>query len=417
MQKSLFRTEALEHQKDALHGEVLIIPSLSHKIITSVLVLWVMAVAVWLFSSGYARQETVTGWLEPPTGVVRVYASNSTGKIKQILVSEGELVTSGQPLVIVNGDRILENGDNLEKLLLDEYESQRLLLSSQIESSISIYDVKLKDVEQQIEASRQDLARLDEQIATVKQRHTILKSRVQNSLKINQDGHISDVEYETQVEQELAVRSEYQSLMRSHVNQLNRIEQLNTQLELMPKEQQDTIAQINSALSDIAQKIAQLHGQKAHVVKATVDGIITNLQVRTGQQASSTLPLMSIVPEDTLLEAKIVVPVRAAGFVQDGQQLTVRYDAFPYQKFGLYSGTIDSISSTIILPNEITALPVAIDEPVYVIKARLNERHITAYGSKLALKSGMTLSADIQLEDRSIIEWLLEPIYSLKGRI
>jgi membrane fusion protein len=417
MQRSLFRTEAVEHQKDALHGEVLIIPSLSHKVITTVLLLWVLAVAAWLFSSSYARQETVTGWLEPPSGIVRVYASNSTGKIKQILVEEGERVTSGQPLVIVNGDRILENGDNLEKLLLDEYESQRALLSRQIESSMSIHSVKLKDIEQQIEASKQDLVRLDEQISTVKQRHDILSSRVQNSLVMNQNGHISDVEYEAKIEQELAVRSEYQSLMRSQVNQINRIEQLDTQLELMPKEQQDIIAQINSALSDIAQKIAQLHGQQAHVVKATVDGVVTNLQVRTGQQASSTVPLMSIVPENAILEAKILVPVRAAGFVRSGQELTVRYDAFPYQKFGLYSGTIDSISSTIILPNEIKSLPVSIDEPVYVIRAQLNEKHIIAYGANLALKSGMTLSADIKLEDRSLVEWLLEPIYSLKGRI
>jgi membrane fusion protein len=417
MQRSLFRTEAVEHQKDALHGEVLIIPSLSHKVITTILLLWVLAVAAWLFSSSYARQETVTGWLEPPSGIVRVYASNSTGKIKQILVEEGERVTSGQPLVIVNGDRILENGDNLEKLLLDEYESQRALLSRQIESSMSIHSVKLKDVEQQIEASKQDLVRLDEQISTVKQRHDILSSRVQNSLVMNQKGHISDVEYEAKIEQELAVRSEYQSLMRSQVNQINRIEQLDTQLELMPKEQQDIIAQINSALSDIAQKIAQLHGQQAHVVKATVDGVVTNLQVRTGQQASSTVPLMSIVPENAILEAKILVPVRAAGFVRSGQELTVRYDAFPYQKFGLYSGTIDSISSTIILPNEIKSLPVSIDEPVYVIRAQLNEKHIIAYGANLALKSGMTLSADIKLEDRSLVEWLLEPIYSLKGRI
>lgn len=417
MESGLFRKQAVEQQKDRLHGEVLILPSFSHTAITGFLLIWVVAILVWLFNSRYARQETVTGWLEPPEGVVRVYAENSTGKIKQILVEEGQVVSKGQPLAIVNGDRVLANGDNLENLLLDEYQQQQNMLTKQLARSITIGKARLKDTRQQITASRYDLERLGEQISTVEKRHEILKARVDNNRSMNAKGHISDVDFEASVEQELAIRSEYQGLLRNQVNQQNRIEQLQTQLEILPQEHEDSLSQIKSNLSDIAQRIAQLHGQRAHIVRATRDGIVTNLQIKQGQQVSMDKPLMSLIPDNAQIEARLLIPVRAAGFVSSGQDLEIRYDAFPYQKFGLYSGQVRSISSSILLPNEINSLPLQIDEPVYLVRAELSDHMVSAYGQSMALKSGMTFSADIKLAERSIFEWILEPIFSLKGRI
>jgi membrane fusion protein len=311
----------------------------------------------------------------------------------------------------------LANGDNLEILLLGEYQQQKKILNKQLLRSAVIFDVRLKDINQQVSASEHDLARLDEQISTVKHRHNILETRVENSWLMNKKGHISDVEYEAAIEQELAVSSELQSLLRGQVNQQSRIEQLQTQLELMPQEHLDSLAKIKSSLSDLAQRIAQLHGQRAHIVKATRDGIVTNLQVKQGQQASTTTPLMLLMPDNAGIEARLLIPVRAAGFVIAGQDLDIRYDAFPYQKFGLYSGQVRSISSSVLLPNEINSMPLRIDEPVYLVRAVLTQKSVTAYGREMALKSGMTFSADIKLADRSIIEWILEPIFGLKGRI
>jgi len=185
----------------------------------------------------------------------------------------------------------------------------------------------------------------------------------------------------------------------------------------MPEEHQDSLAQIKSSLSDLAQRIAQLHGQRAHIVKATRDGIVTNLQIKQGQQASTTTPLMSLVPDNADIEARLLIPVRSAGFVSAGQDLDIRYDAFPYQKFGLYAGQVLSISSSVLLPNEINSLPLQINEPVYLVRAVLTQKAVTAYGREMALKSGMTFSADIKLAERSLVEWILEPILSLKGRI
>uniref|UniRef100_UPI00260BD22E HlyD family efflux transporter periplasmic adaptor subunit n=1 Tax=uncultured Microbulbifer sp. TaxID=348147 RepID=UPI00260BD22E len=170
-------------------------------------------------------------------------------------------------------------------------------------------------------------------------------------------------------------------------------------------------------LSDLAQQIAQLHGQQAYIVKASRAGVVSNLQAAEGQQAQADIPVLSLVPENHVLTAQLLVPVRSAGFLSAGQPLKIRYDAFPYQKFGLYPGAVLEVSDTVLLPDELLRVPVTVREPVFRVTAKLAQPTVNAYGRHFSLKPGMTLSADVQLAERSLLQWLLEPIYSLRGRL
>ncbi|TDF34751.1 HlyD family efflux transporter periplasmic adaptor subunit [Alteromonadaceae bacterium M269] len=417
MSEHLFRSEALEHQKDRLHGEVLLRPSISQSLLVITLVIFVSAVVGWLVTSKYAKKETVSGWLEPNSGIVRVYSNANAGKIKQILVNEGEHVAKDQPLAIINGDRILSNGENLEEKLLREYEKQKHTLERQLSRSEEAYTLRRIDITQQLNASKEDLEQLKKQIETLEKRLTLSSQRSQSFKNMLADGNISKAEFDATLEQELSLQNEKQALQRSEVNQKNRIEQLQNQLLIQPTEYQDEVDTLNRTISDIAQQIAQLHGQRAYIIRASKAGKVTNLQVTEGQQTVANSPLMSIVPSNSVMQAKLLVPVRAAGFIKPNQTLEIRYDAFPYQKFGLYSGQVSSVSDSILLPNEINGLPVQTQEPVYLVNAKLHKDSINAFGQQLSLKSGMTLSADVKLKDRTLLEWLFEPLLSIKGKI
>ncbi len=145
---------------------------------------------------------------------------------------------------------------------------------------------------------------------------------------------------------------------------------------------------------------------------------MNNVQASEGQQTgTANIPLLTIFPSNATLSVQLLVPVRAAGFIEPGQNLAIRYDAFPYQKFGIYAGTIAQVSKTLLLPNELLNTPVPTNQPVYRITAQLAQANVQAYCKDFSLKPGMTLSADISLGDRTLMQWLLEPIYSLKGRI
>ena len=125
--------------------------------------------------------------------------------------------------------------------------------------------------------------------------------------------------------------------------------------------------------------------------------------------------VLAILPENSVYEAVLFVPTHSIGFVESGQQVKIRYNAFPYQRFGLYLGTVADVSDVILAPDDINS-PVTLIEPVYRISVTLKEQSVSAYGKELDLHSGMILEADILLERLSIIDWLLEPIYSVTGK-
>ncbi len=418
MSIELFRTQAIEHKKQRLFGDVLLLPQFSHTLIVGGLLIWITLVLVWLCASTYARKETVAGWLEPPAGIVRLYAETN-GTVQTIYVTEGEFVEEGQPLLLVKTEAQLGSGQQLSTQLLTEYASQQKLLAEELGRTKTIFATRLQDAEQKIMAAQQELNMLERQLATNSERYDLVAAQVQRLTLLKRSGHVSNTEFDSVMQQELSLKSDQQTLLKNKITQRNLIEQLQTQKKLLPDELANAESQLHSRLSDIAQQITQVNGQSTRVLKAARAGMVNNLQAREGQQVNpgNNIPLLTLLPKDELLTAHLLIPVRSAGFIANGQTINIRYDAFPYQKFGLYEGAIETISKTILLPRELLNAPLELAEPVYRITARLNQMNVQAYGKDFPLKPGMTLSADIRLSDRTLIQWLLEPIYSLKGRL
>jgi membrane fusion protein len=119
------------------------------------------------------------------------------------------------------------------------------------------------------------------------------------------------------------------------------------------------------------------------------------------------------MPPNSTLKAELYVPTRAVGFVRAGQPVRVLYDAFPYQSFGTYGGRIETVSQTILTASDVSG-PISLSEPAYRVTARLDRPDVDAYGRRVPLQPGMLLKADIILEKRSLLKWLLDPLLSAR---
>jgi membrane fusion protein len=163
------------------------------------------------------------------------------------------------------------------------------------------------------------------------------------------------------------------------------------------------------------QQKTELLAREEVLLTAPVAGRVTNLMVSRGQQVQGAQVLMQLLPESGFLYAQLLVPTRAFGFIQPGQTTWLRFDAFPYQRFGLYQGEVSQLSKAVLMAQDPDS-PVQIQEPVYQVQVKLHQQFIEAYGEQMPLQAGMLLSADIVLEQRSVLSWLLEPLISLRGR-
>ena len=415
---NLFRSQAVKWQYNRLYGDVLILPRISHMAILGFLLLCMATVIWWLTTSTYARKETITGWLEPPKGVIKIYAGD-TGIIKRVMIKEGEMVLKDQPLFIVSGDHFLENGSQLESRLLDGYKSQQRLLKEQLEFTVNLYQRHRLDVQRKISAIERDITVMDEQLHTLNARYELVKAQAGRQQALHEKGFVSETVIENTVGNELALQNEQQVLIRDKINRRNDVAQLRSELDSLPDQNANKIIQIRARMSEVAQNIAQLYGQSSYIIKAIKQGLVTNLQAQVGQKvyAGSGIPLMTIIPSGTGLSAHLLAPVRSAGFIEPGQEMDIRYDAYPYQKFGLYKGKVISVSDTVLMPNELLNTPLRIQEPVYRITAQLQRLKVRAYGKEFPLKAGMTLSADVRLGERTLLQWMFDPFYSLRGHL
>lgn len=418
MNQPLFRQQAIQHQRRGLQGDVMLSMGLPSLLISGCLLVWCIAMTVWLGTSEYARKETVLGWLEPPQGVLRVY-SNHNGIIKELLVHEGESVEADQTLAIIHGNNVLANGEGLESQLLQEIAHQQELLKEQQARNENRYAQRYADTTQRITRIEQELQLLEQQTKTLQTRQQLFDKQLQRHQQLLTSGHVSALDWENSQSQALALQAEQQELARERLQQQRLLDEARSELDQLPQNHADQQTMLATQISELSQQMTQWQNQQAHVIKAPRKGIISNLRARQGQQvtASQQTPLLTLHSEQTRLKVQLLVPARAAGFVQPGQRLDIRYDAFPFQKFGIYSGTVTQLSDVVLLPGELQEVPIAVQEPMYLISAELDSDKVIAYGREFALKSGMTVSADLRLEERSLIRWLLDPLYSLRGRL
>ena len=195
-----------------------------------------------------------------------------------------------------------------------------------------------------------------------------------------------------------------------------RIASAEADVDQLPIDTEAELARFESDRAELAQRRAQIEGQQNYALIAPMAGRIANLNMRAGYAVvDQQKAVMAIVPDGASLEAELFVPSSASAFIKPGQKVRLLYDAFPHQRFGSGEGMVMRVSESTIAPTDSPA-PLNLREPTYVVRVGLTDPTVTAFGEKVSLKPGMTLQANVLLEDRSIFEWIFEPLYAVRGR-
>jgi membrane fusion protein len=174
-------------------------------------------------------------------------------------------------------------------------------------------------------------------------------------------------------------------------------------------------SQLRIAKTQLETGLTELSIQDGYVVRAPISGRVSTVNIRAGEAVRPNIPLVTISPKGSPLEAQIVVPTRAAGFISEGQKVRLMVDAFPYQQYGILQGQVRQISRSAVKPGELNA-PIELKEPVYVVRVTIKDQSINAYGVLKPLQSGMTLKADILTDKRTLLAWLFDPLLAARAR-
>ncbi|WP_299555801.1 HlyD family efflux transporter periplasmic adaptor subunit [uncultured Tateyamaria sp.] len=412
---TLFRSEALDAQRQRLHGDVFLTSPVSFKVVTAVLAaLCVLALTI-LFTGSYTRVERVPGYLVPTGGLVKIQAGRF-GSLSALHVGEGDLVQKGDALVSVEAASLTANGMSVESSSLQTLAEQQLNLENQIVLEESQLASEIGRIRAEMAAARLLISSLDSQIALQKEITKSTKSAVKDVEGILDKGFISKVEFEHRRQNWLNQQAQERLKEQERESARSQLAQLEIKLKQLPGETKSRIAQVRGQLLDIDTREAELLGQEAYVIKAPVAGRITSITSHTiGQSVVPEQPILTLMPEGSQLIAELFVPSRAIGFVEEGQETRLLYAAFPYQRFGSYPAEILKVTKTILSPRE-AVTPFELTEPFYRVTAALAAETLNIDGNTVALQSGMQLEANIIQERQSFVDWLLQPIRALRER-
>jgi membrane fusion protein len=258
-------------------------------------------------------------------------------------------------------------------------------------------------------------ASVDQQIALQTEVVASGQQMLQGLSAVLERGYVSRVEYERRRQALLGAQQQLSQLRQQAASLASQERVARAEIARSGADTASAIASARTSAESFHQQRAQALASRAYVITAPITGTVTALQAAPGRAAEVATPLMTIVPDGSRLHAEIYAPTRAIGFVKPGQEVRLLYDAFPYQRFGSFSGRIARVSQTVLDPREI-ASPIKSEEPVYRIDVTVADQSVKAFGESLRLQPGMTLSANIILERRSFLDWLLQPLEAVMRR-
>ncbi|HET6630215.1 MAG TPA: HlyD family efflux transporter periplasmic adaptor subunit [Woeseiaceae bacterium] len=414
----LFRREALAARHRSWLGGISLAQPLPMWLLAAFAVAAAAAIVALLAAGEYTRRSRVAGQLVPDLGLVTVAAPVS-GVVLRARPKEGEQVTRDQSLVIIGTPRATSETDDLTAGLLARLEERRAAVLAAAASARELLALQAEGHAAQLASERRELEAIGNAIGIERRRVRIAEELLAHFEKLSERGFVSELRLTQQQQASLERAAALQALERQRVVLERDILRTEQSLREAATQQAARAAASRRELAELGQERLRIEAGGEVLVQAPVDGTVASTLVERGQTVEAGQPILSLVPAGSVLRARLLVPSRAVGFIRPGDAVLLRYQAFPHQKFGHHRGTVLRISRNALSPEALAALDSSVQarEPYYRVLVELEAQSIVAYGRHEALRPGMLVEADILGERRTLYEWLLEPLYSLTGRL
>ena len=411
----MFRQEAIDALREKFLGEATIarpLPMWAMTLLAVGAAALMIAVAIW---GQYTRRERVEGFLQLDVGAAKISITDA-GRVTELLVKEGQEVKAGEPMLRLSLDRSTASTLSASAMATGELSQRRGSLEKEQEQIRELAVQQLQQVKKRIDDIKREITQIEQEIKLQGQRVASAKEQAKRFQQLAKEKFVSDIvarqKQDEATDQEIRVQT-----LRRQKSTLER--DLSTaQLEepaiaLRARSQEE---QMTRQISVVQQSLAQEETKRETVIQAPITGVVTNIAIASGQSVTADSPFATILPAGSKLQAEMLVPTRAIGFVTKGKDVVMRYEAFPFERFGQYHGVIADVSQTVWSPGDKIG-PLAVREAAYRIIVKLDKQTVSAMGQEIPLRSGMLVNADILLDKRSLLEWIFEPLLQLRSRL
>ena len=399
--------------------------------ITATVVL-VIAFVIWTYITP-VNEVAVSEGKVVPQGNNHIVQHFEGGIVEDILVQNGELVMRGEVLLHVAPIAIESDYDQLRSrnaaLVLKQTRLQALLNEESpifneyadefpklATSEYETYQAQTKSQQAQLQTAmarvrqrKQELNREQEKVSALKQELEVMTKQVQIRSGLAKKGVVSKTEVLDHQAELAEIRTEYiQSRANIAVVRESINEAKQSLAELSRKFDEQIKLESSQVSAELAELKEQLTKQEDRVdrlrIRAPVSGYITNLSLNSIRAViEPSQILMEIVPVDKELIVESKVTTQDIGHVHVGQEAVIKVGSYDPQRFGTIGGTVERISPSTYFDED--------RQPYYKAHIKLAKKHLGNQPDKYKLIPGMTVQADIRTGEKTVLDYLLKPVY------
>ncbi|MFC3127677.1 HlyD family type I secretion periplasmic adaptor subunit [Pseudoroseomonas globiformis] len=385
---------------------------------------------VWSATTRIPELSIGLGEIVPATAPAPVQHAEG-GIVTEVLVAEGQFVEAGQPLLHMNGTAlqadlaqarlrlqslqaqaqrlraVAEGGSAMPAAVANGFAvSQRAAFEARLQALSARRDVLLEQAAQR----RNDLETWIGQIAALDAQLALHRSELATREALSQQGlttRLALLDARRSVMNAAAERDRLRGQLAGGYRSLAEAEARVTELDASAvDEARQEAARVALETAETAEAVGRLEDRANRVVlRAPVEGVLRGVAVH---RPGTVLPPGGQVAEIMPLSAALVADVRLAprdiGFIAVGQAVQVKIQAFDYARFGTLSGVVERVSAGTFLDEQ--------KQPHYRARIALDQQHVGHDPRQALLAAGMTVQADITTGAKTVLQYLLKPIYS-----
>ena len=385
---------------------------------------------------------TATGRLEPKGRVVALDAPVN-GKVTSIAVKEGERVKVGRQIMELDSELVRAELQQQQQKLLGQENQLNQLEVLKNQQLLSLSTQKQQDLAQQSEKSAL-IEQAQQAIETSKSAHQMAKIRYDAAVQkvpryreAYEQGALSQdllteaqqqaLEHKESIKQTASEIAQARGRLLEQQRGLNSLKQTNSLSLLKSKEDsKNTETQITTLKGEIAQTKSLIAGleyqMQQRVLYSPVEGTIFQMPVKKpGAVVQVGQMVAQIAPQDSPLILRGRMSSRESGFLSVGLPVKVKFDAYPFQDYGIVPGRLSWISpdSRVAQDSDRDRTEQQPTSPeFYEVEVELERNYIQNNERTIALTPGQTATAEVVIRQRRLADVFLAPFKSLqKGGI
>jgi hemolysin D len=374
------------------------------------LITLIVLTGLWLF---FGKADVVVSARGKviPDGETKIIQPLETGVIRKILIKEGDFVKKGQTLIEIDTSTTKPQIEsmkanleyiNLERKRLNAASRGHSFGSSQKEeeqTQLGLYQSSVADLRNQLQAKRKEIQGIDEEINNYRTQLSI------NIAKEQRMNSVSDIIAKNDLEKVRAENADYRSKIEELRHQKSKAQQEANYIQSNFKTQNfNELADRDKKATELSASIKETEFRKKQQnIVSPVDGYVNTLLVHTaGGVVTPAEKLVSVVPLNAPLVIKATVMNKDIGFIRAGMPVLVKVDTFDFQKYGMINGTVKKVSKDSVEDQRLG--------PIYDVFITPLNHTLMVEGRETPISTGMSLTAEIKIHKRRIIEFFIYPM-------